>query len=198
MTPENRWLKTRTNNGAGYDASYEARAKAGEDVHGEANLVMWLHPKVPFDALDAGCGTGRVGIELARRGVTVTGVDIDAVMLERAREKAPDLDWRLEDLATLNTQHHFDVIVMAGNVMIFLTPGSEAAVVQNLVRQLAPGGLLVAGFQLTYPAFGLADYEQATSAAGLTPLYRWATWERTEWTPADTYAVFVHQLSAPS
>ena len=34
MKPDNRWLKTRANSGAGYDASYEARAKVGEDVHG--------------------------------------------------------------------------------------------------------------------------------------------------------------------
>ena len=42
--------------------------------------------------LDAGCGTGRVAIELARRGIEVVGVDADPDMLERARRRAPQLD----------------------------------------------------------------------------------------------------------
>ena len=37
--------------------------------------------------LDAGCGTGRVGIELARRGFEVTGTDIDPAMLAAARRR---------------------------------------------------------------------------------------------------------------
>ncbi|MFN8442970.1 MAG: hypothetical protein U0175_19495 [Caldilineaceae bacterium] len=35
----NPWLATRKRTGAEYDAPYEARAAAGIDVHGEANLV---------------------------------------------------------------------------------------------------------------------------------------------------------------
>ncbi len=196
MKSNNRWLKTRTHSGAEYDASYEARAQAGQDVHGEANLVMWLHPEIPFDALDAGCGTGRVGIELSRRGVTVVGVDIDAEMLNRAREKAPDIEWRLSDLASFDAGKEFDIILLAGNVMIFLTPGTEAAVVQNLARQLTPTGLLVAGFQLTHPAFGIEDYDAATTAAGLTLVHRWATWDRAPWTRQNDYAVSVHGLKS--
>jgi predicted TPR repeat methyltransferase len=38
--------------------------------------------------LDIGCGTGRHAIELARRGYDVTGVDLSASQLRRAREKA--------------------------------------------------------------------------------------------------------------
>ncbi len=197
MHSDNRWLKTRTRSGDEYDAPYEARAQAGQDVHGEANLVMWLHPEVPFDALDAGCGTGRVGIELSRRGVTVVGVDIDPEMLRRAREKAPDMDWRLEDLATMDAGRRFDVIVMAGNVVIFLTPGSEGSVMRNLARHLASDGLLVAGCQLMRTQFGLANYDAAATAAGLSLAQRWATWERGPWTPADDYAVSVHRLSGP-
>ncbi|MBI3912972.1 MAG: class I SAM-dependent methyltransferase [Chloroflexi bacterium] len=197
MTSNNRWLKTRTHSGAEYDASYEARAQAGQDVHGEANLVMWLQPEIPFDALDAGCGTGRVGIELARRGVTVVGVDIDAAMLNRAREKAPGIDWRLNDLATFDAGRQFAIIVMAGNVMIFLEPGTEAAVVRNLARHLKRDGLLIAGFQLTRAEFGIADYDAATTAAGLKLAHRWATWERAAWSPKIDYAVSVHGFAKP-
>ena len=38
----------------------------------------------PTTVLDAWCGTGRVAVELARRGVRVVGVDVDASMLATA------------------------------------------------------------------------------------------------------------------
>ena len=44
---------------------------------------------------------------------------------------------------TPEQQSLFDAIVLAGNVMIFLAPGSEATVVANLARHLTPGGALV-------------------------------------------------------
>ncbi len=96
--PSNRWLETRNVSGDSYDATYTRRAAAGEDVHGEANFVQRF---APSSVLDAGCGTGRVGRELARRGVDVVGVDIDPEMLGTARRTTPDLDWRLADLATV-------------------------------------------------------------------------------------------------
>ena len=48
--------------------------------------------------LDAGCGTGRVAIELAHRGFSVVGIDSDAAMLHTARAKAPELSWIHADL----------------------------------------------------------------------------------------------------
>jgi 2-polyprenyl-3-methyl-5-hydroxy-6-metoxy-1,4-benzoquinol methylase len=52
--------------------------------------------------LDAGCGTGRIARELARRGLAVVGVDLDDVMLATARRKAPDIEWHTADLATVD------------------------------------------------------------------------------------------------
>src|SRR5437763_12527867 len=112
----NRWLNTRRVSGDDYDASYKQKAAAGENVHGEADFVESFHPK---SVLDAGCGTGRVGIELARRGIDVVGVDLDPGMLSAAAKKAPHLEWHLDDLATVRLNRHFNAIVMAGNVMIF-------------------------------------------------------------------------------
>ena len=190
MTEGNRWLRERTRSGDEYDATYERREAAGENVHGEADFVMTFEPK---SALDAGCGTGRVGRELARRGVKVAGVDIDAEMLDTARRKGPDVDWRLADLATVELRRAFDVIVMAGNVMIFVEPGAEAAVVANLARHLSPGGVLIAGFQLQPGRLTLAEYDAHAEAAGLALAERWATWDREPWVPGGDYAVSVHK-----
>jgi SAM-dependent methyltransferase len=140
--------------------------------------------------LDAGCGTGRVAIELAERGFDVVGVDIDPSMLARAREKRPDLTWVGDDLVRVDLGRVFDVVVLAGNVMIFLAPGSEAAVVANLAGHVGPAGALVAGFQLQPGRLDLATFDRHCRAAGLRLVERWATWDRRPFEGGD-YAVSV-------
>jgi len=176
--------------GEAYDATYERRAAAGEDVHGEASFVERFAPEV---VLDAGCGTGRVGRELARRGCTVVGVDIDEEMLATARGKAPDVDWRLADLSSVDLEQSFDAIVLAGNVMIFLTPGTESAVVANLARHLRPGGVVIAGFQVMPRRLTVEQYDEMADDAGLELAERWSTWDRDPWHVASDYAVSVHR-----
>ena len=191
MTGEqNRWLQTRAVSGDAYDSTYELRAASGENVHGEADFVQAFAPK---SVLDAGCGTGRVGRELARRGIEVIGVNIDSEMLETARRKAPDVEWRLADLATAELGRTFDAIVMAGNVMIFLTPGTEREVVANMARHLQPGGILIAGFQLQPSRLTLKEYDAFAAGAGLTLAECWSTWDREAWAEGGDYAVSVHK-----
>ena len=95
----NRWLGSAdVPRGDVYDARFTALEQSGQDVHGEAHFVAALGVS---SVLDAGCGTGRVAIELARRGIDVVGVDLDATMLDVARHKAPYLAWYEGDLATI-------------------------------------------------------------------------------------------------
>lgn len=197
MTPDrsNRWLQDRSVSGEVYDATYERRAAAGENVHGEADFVERF---APASVLDAGCGTGRVGRELARRGLGVVGVDLDPEMLATARAKAPGVDWRLADLASVDLARSFDAVVMAGNVMIFLAPGSEPAVVANMARHLPPGGLLIAGFQIMPGRLTIERYDEIAGLAGLVLAERWSTWDRDAWDAGHGYAVSVHRKPAGS
>src|SRR5258708_40279251 len=152
------------------------------DMHGEAALVDSFGPG---SALDAGCGTGRVALELSRRGHPVVGVDVDDAMLESARAKAPDLPWVQGDLAdpTLQFGQTFDVVVMAGNVLIFVPTGLEGAVVANAARWLAPGGRLVSGYSLQPDGFGPAQHDALAAAARLVLEDRWSTWDRRPYAP---------------
>ena len=186
----NRWLAEAGDRSQTYDQRWEELAAAGRNIHGEADLVESLGPR---SVLDAGCGTGRVAVELARRGIEVIGVDVDAGMLDKARAKAPDLPWVLADLARLDLGRTFDVVVMAGNVMIFLAPGTEAEVVAAAARHLPPGGALVAGFSLEPGRLDLATYDRHAAAAGLELADRWATWDRQPFTAGGQYAVSVHR-----
>jgi len=186
----NRWLETDVPRGGEYDERFARLAAQGLEVHGEADLVASLGRR---SVLDAGCGTGRVAMELARRGLDVVGVDLDGEMLAVARGKAPLLRWVQADLADVDLGRTFDGVVMAGNVMIFLTPGTEGAVVANMARHLEEAGLLVAGFSLVRDRLSLETYDLVAADAGLELVDRWATWDRREFTPAADYAVSVHR-----
>jgi SAM-dependent methyltransferase len=177
-----------------------AIAATGKDMHGEATFVEALGVR---SVLDGGCGTGRVAIELARRGLEVVGVDADPGMLSAARAKAPQLEWILADLSDFTLPaadgpgpRRFDAAVLAGNVMIFVVPGTEGAVLERMAAHLHPRGLLVAGFQLVADRLSLAHYDELAAAANLTLTDRYATWDRRPWAPGGDYAVSVHRLEA--
>lgn len=176
----------------GYDNHWTRLESAGHDVHGEADFVSRFGPS---SVLDAGCGTGRVAIELARRGCDVAGVDLDEPFIAKAQAKAPDLDFRLGDLSVVQLDRTFDAVVMAGNVMIFVKPGTEAAVITNMANHVSPGGHLIAGFQLGR-GLAVSMYNDAAESAGLSPVEQWSTWDRTPSSDSADYAVVVHRMAA--
>jgi SAM-dependent methyltransferase len=172
-----------------YQARFDALTEQGFDVHGEADFVAALQPDC---VLDAGCGTGRVAVELARRGIEVVGVDINASMIETARVLGPELDLQIADLATLDLGRVFDVVVMAGNVPLFAEPGTQSLLVAGCARHVSLDGALVAGFQLDR-GYMLSDYDDACTRVGLTLVERFATWDREPFSATDTYAVSLHR-----
>lgn len=159
----------------------------GENPHGEVDFVQRYQPA---SVLDAGCGTGRVAIELARRELDVVGTDLDASMLATALAKAPELTWVESDLAALNLARTFDAVVMAGNIILFVQPGTEAAVVAGAARHVGEGGHLIAGFSLGRGVTA-DEWDQWCSEAGLRPLERFATWTADPWTEESDYLVAV-------
>jgi SAM-dependent methyltransferase len=171
-----------------YEQRWERLAAAGVDVHGEVALVQAYAPRL---VLDAGCGTGRVAVELARRGVAVVGVDGDPDMIDAARAKAPGLRWVVGDLAELALPDRFDVVLLAGNVVPYVTADRRAAAVAACARHLAPGGVLLAGFVLRPDWPDLAAYDGWCGASGLRLADRWATWDRAPYAGGD-YAVSTH------
>ncbi len=174
--------------GEAYQARFDALEAQGMDIHGEAGFVLSYRPA---SVLDAGGGTGRVAIELARRGVDVTGGDVDRSMIAEARRRAPGLDWVAADLATLDLGRRFDVVVLAGNVPLFCPAKDRPALVRACAAHVAAGGRLVAGFQLD-DRYALGDWDEGCRASGLSLSERWSTWERDVYRDGDPYAVSVH------
>ncbi|POX45572.1 bifunctional 2-polyprenyl-6-hydroxyphenol methylase/3-demethylubiquinol 3-O-methyltransferase UbiG [Streptomyces sp. Ru72] len=198
-----RWNElTGGTSGQDYAARFAALARSGKDMHGEARFCASLVP-TGARVLDAGCGTGRVMIRLARLGYECVGVDLDASMLAVARKQAPELPWFQADLAefapaALGVAADFDLVVAAGNIFPLLAAGTEATVVERLAAALRPGGLLVAGFGLDEahlpvpPSVTLPEYDDCCATAGLTLVDRFATWEADPY-DGGGYAVSVHR-----
>ena len=65
--------------------------------------------------MDAGCGPGRVSLELALKGLDVTGVDIIQPFLDAAKESAEDEEVNINlvnaDLRYYNSEKKFDAVV---------------------------------------------------------------------------------------
>lgn len=184
-----------------YAQRFRAMAARGEDIHGEATFVTGL-VEPPARVLDAGCGTGRIAVRLDELGYAVVGVDVDPTMLEVARAEAPELDWRLGDLATFDLGETFDLVLLAGNIIPLLEPGTLGPVCSRLAAHVAPGGLLVCGFGLDAghlpdgcPVTPLAEVESSMRAAGLEPVERFSSWDRVAFAESEGYVVAVHALS---
>ncbi|MCW1957408.1 MAG: class I SAM-dependent methyltransferase [Mycobacterium sp.] len=193
-----RWNRSVAPRGDDYDARWTSLADSGQNVHGEADLIeALLKDSGGTRVLDAGCGTGRVAIELTRRGFDVIGIDADPAMLATARAKAPGLAWVEADLAEArewdkDSGRPVDLVALAGNVMIFLEPGTESLVLSNLAGSLTDGGFLVAGFALQPDRLTLRQYDEMAEKVGLLPVDRFATWDRQPFGGGD-YAVSVHR-----
>ncbi len=190
-----RWVEwRRTVDLVKYDQRWESMAARGENVHGEADAVTRLIERHVVDrvgadgprvchVLDAGCGTGRLAVELERRGHIVTAIDLDPDMVERARAKSSAIRWLVGDLAKLDdvidADDGYDVIVMAGNILNFCAPGSQTAIVRNLVRHLAAGGLLVCGWsqELREDAYLWTDFVRDARELGANLAETWTNWD---------------------
>jgi SAM-dependent methyltransferase len=122
------------------------------DDPGDIDLYLALADRAEGPILELMAGTGRLAVPLAEAGHRVTGVDLDAAMLERARRRANDtavgdrltlveadiVGMRLPDAG------RFGLAFIALNSLLVLpTRAAQRAAVQTLADHLAPGGLAV-------------------------------------------------------
>ncbi|MGC3862869.1 class I SAM-dependent methyltransferase [Micromonospora chersina] len=195
MGKPTRWVtETKPGHSQWYVDRFRQLAAEGADLAGEARLLDTLVPP-GSRILDAGCGTGRVAAALAERGHTVVGVDADPVLIDAARADHPGPRFLVADLADLDlaTQGEpepFDAAVVAGNVMAFVAPGTERAVLTRIAAHVRPDGPVVVGFG-TDRGYPLTELDADAVAAGLRLEHRFATWDLRPWHDDAEFAVTV-------
>lgn len=111
-------------------------------IRAEEGVVDELLADVPAGrALDAACGTGRHAARLAALGHEVVGVDGSHAMLEIARSKLPEVEFRVGSLTALPVDDgSFDVATCA---LALTHLDDPTAAILELARAIRPGGRII-------------------------------------------------------
>lgn len=111
----------------------------------EQRLLDHAFPAAPATVLDLGCGGGRTTVHLRDRGYRVVAGDVVPAMVERARDRLPDVDFRVLDATRLDLpSDQFDVVWFSCNGLDCIYPFSERVrALREIKRVLKPGGLFV-------------------------------------------------------
>lgn len=190
-----RWFsETKEGHSQWYIERFRTMAREGADLAGEARLIDAV--VVPGSRiLDAGCGPGRVGGELFRRGHEVVGVDVDPALIAAADEDYPGPTWVVGDLASLDLaaaghRQPFDAAVVAGNVMNFVAKGTEVEVLRGLGAHVRPDGRIVIGFGLDR-GYAVEQFDADIAKTALIVDQRFATWDLRPFTAQSDFNVTI-------
>ena len=104
------------------------------------HCVVRLNPRPEERILDLATGTGWTSRAVARRGATVTGVDLGADLVraagERAKAEGLDIDYRVGDAEKLPfSDGAFDAVISTCGVMFASRPEAAAAELGRVCRQ---------------------------------------------------------------
>lgn len=178
------------NHSENYAQRWRRFAAEGKDIVGEGRFIDAMVPR-GSRILDAGCGTGRIGGYLHNVGHTVTGVDLDPVLITYARADYPDCEWSVGDLTLKQIPgNNYDCIVMAGNVMGFIAPACRGAVLEGLHDVLAAEGRAVIGFGNGW-GYSFSDFFADAKAAGFRVSLTLESWDIRPFTQASSFLVAV-------
>lgn len=97
-------------------------------------------------ALEFAIGTGRVGLPLAARGVSVQGIELSPGMAEQFAQKpgADAVTVTMGDMTSTRVEGEFSLVYLVFNTILNVTTQEEqVAVFENAAAHLAPGGRFV-------------------------------------------------------
>ncbi|MBA4609587.1 class I SAM-dependent methyltransferase [Aeromicrobium sp. Marseille-Q0843] len=197
-SPQPRWFTdTQPGHSQWFIERFRALEAEGKDLLGEARFADMLAER-GSRVLDAGCGTGRMAAALQAAGHVAFGVDVDPELIAAAETDHPGPSYAVADLSELTTDDvggdQVDLVICAGNVLVFVAPGTELRVLERLCEVTRPGGRVVIGCrpEATYP-FEQYDADLATLASrGIARVeHRFSTWHLDPFEADSDFAVTV-------
>ena len=134
--------------------AYEALAPVYDEFTADNDTEGWLSDLLPHlerhgligdRLLDVGCGTGKSFIPMLNRGWSVSGCDISAAMLERARGKVGKAArLSIADMRELPRFGSFDLVWALDDAINYLSSPEELeAALRGMRDNLAPDGLMM-------------------------------------------------------
>ena len=140
---------------------YDLIAPIYDKINGELDYAAWAdfieenirryNPDMKTElVLDLGCGTGRMTLELGRRGYDMTGVDLSPEMLDLARDAAEEAGlsdkmlWLLQDITDFELYGTVELAVSCLDTLNHLTDAANLRRCLSLIHNyLVPDGLFV-------------------------------------------------------
>lgn len=135
-----------------YAYIYDQEVTETEDI----DLLLDIIGKEPKNILEVACGTGRILISLAKAGHKATGFDFDEYVVARIAEKAEGINnikYYQKDALKNDWGKDFDVVVLAGNVMMNIETDGDYKSAQKMFIKKASLALKSGGY--IYLDFGL-------------------------------------------
>lgn len=147
LKPSNSWQKTLYGN---FSATFSLDSPQN---HREAKrqaefLIQSLEIKNGSSLLDIPCGTGRHTLAFAKKGVFVTGVDINAICLKSAQgncRERKNIQIKKGDMGKLAwARGKFDIVLnMYTSFGYFRTDRENEKILMGFIQALKPGGKII-------------------------------------------------------
>lgn len=95
--------------------------------------------------LDLGCGAGRTTSYIRKMAGTVVGIDLSEALIEAAKEKYPDMDFRIMDAGRMDfPDNSFDIAVFSYNGLCYVYPEEKRiTAIKEVSRVLKKGGIFI-------------------------------------------------------
>lgn len=115
----------------------------------DVEFLLSIIGKKPKNILEVCCGSGRILVPLARVGHYVTGFDISEDMMSKIPDKAnglSNLQFYKADAVNSVWGSDFDIIVLAGNILINIESDMDYKKAQQLFIKKAANSLKIGGY----------------------------------------------------
>ncbi len=132
---------------ANYDSDWSVTEYTREEGLSsiEEELLTEFFPPSPSRVLDLGCGAGRTTAGLAQLGYQVTAIDLSGTLLGQARQRYPNLDFRLMNATKLDFEaESFGAALFSYNGIDCIYPlAARRQCLSEVFRVLKPGGVFL-------------------------------------------------------
>lgn len=119
------------------------RKEFGNDMSDQEYIDKFLKEVKTGSILDVGCGVGNLTKYIKDNGFEVLGIDLSSSMIKIAKERFPDIEFKIMDMAKIKLpKNSFDGLFVAYS-LFHLPPNKIEKTIKGFVELLKPQGKIM-------------------------------------------------------